>query len=108
MPRYDYRCSKGHRYEAQEPFGSPSEHPCQKCGAVAKRQLSVPSLAFKGSGFYVTDSRKSGGDSGGSSSSSSSGSSSSSSTSSTSKDSSSSEKSSSKESSSTKKSSSSD
>lgn len=72
MPTYDYRCSKGHRYEKQEPFGSPSEHDCEKCGAVAKRQLSVPALAFKGSGFYKTDSRKSGSDSGGSSSSSSS------------------------------------
>lgn len=71
MPRYDYRCAKGHRYETQEPFGSPSEHPCEKCGAVAKRQLSIPALAFKGSGFYVTDSRKSGSDSDGSSSSSS-------------------------------------
>jgi putative FmdB family regulatory protein len=80
VPRYDYRCSKGHRYEKQEPFGSPSQHKCEKCGAVAKRQISVPALAFKGSGFYVTDSRKSG-ESGGSSSSSSSNSSSSSSTS---------------------------
>ncbi len=77
MPTYDYRCAKGHRYEKQEPFGSPSEHPCEKCGqVVAKRQLSVPAIAFKGSGFYKTDSRKSGSDSGGSSSSSSSSSSS--------------------------------
>lgn len=70
MPTYDYRCSKGHRYEKREPFGSPSEHPCDKCGAVAKRQLSVPAIAFKGSGFYKTDSRKSGGDTSSSSSSS--------------------------------------
>ena len=70
MPTYDYRCAKGHRYEKQEPFGSPSEHPCDKCGVVAKRQLSVPALAFKGSGFYKTDSRKSGSDSGGASASS--------------------------------------
>ena len=72
MPTYDYRCAKGHRYEQQEPFGSPSEQLCIKCGAVAKRQISVPALAFKGSGFYKTDSRKSGSDSGGSSKSSSS------------------------------------
>ena len=64
VPTYDYRCAKGHRYEKVEPFGSPSEHPCDKCGAVAKRQLSVPALAFKGSGFYKTDSRKSGSNSG--------------------------------------------
>ena len=60
MPTYDYRCEKGHRYEKREPFGSPTEHPCDKCGKTASRQLSVPALAFKGSGFYITDSRKSG------------------------------------------------
>lgn len=77
MPTYDYRCVKGHRYEKREPFGSPSEHPCEKCGKTANRQLSVPSLAFKGSGFYITDSRnRSGGDSSKSSDSSSSSSSS--------------------------------
>lgn len=90
MPTYDYRCSKGHRYEKQEPFGSPSEHPCEKCGVVAKRQLSVPALAFKGTGFYKTDSRKSGSSSRGSSDSSSKSSSSDSSSSSSSSDSSSS------------------
>lgn len=80
MPTYDYRCEKGHRYEKREPFGSPTEHPCEKCGKTALRQLSVPSLAFKGSGFYITDSRnKSGGSSSSSSSSSDSSSSSSSS-----------------------------
>lgn len=83
MPTYDYRCEKGHRYEKREPFGSPTEHACEKCGKTALRQLSVPSLAFKGSGFYITDSRnKSGGGSSSSSSSSSSSDSSSSSSSS--------------------------
>lgn len=62
MPTYDYRCEKGHRYELRQPFGSPSEHPCEKCGKTATRQLSVPSLAFKGSGFYITDSRNRSGD----------------------------------------------
>jgi putative FmdB family regulatory protein len=77
VPTYDYRCETGHRYEKREPFGSPSEHPCEKCGKSATRQLSVPSLAFKGSGFYITDSRsRSGGDSSKSSNSSSSSSSS--------------------------------
>jgi putative FmdB family regulatory protein len=60
VPTYDYRCEKGHRYERREPFGSPSEHACEKCGTVAKRQLNAPALAFKGGGFYVTDSRNKG------------------------------------------------
>ena len=57
MPRYDYRCKAGHRYEKQEPFGSPVEHPCEKCGKTAQRQLSTPTVIFKGGGWYKTDSR---------------------------------------------------
>jgi putative FmdB family regulatory protein len=57
VPRYDYRCEAGHRYEKQEPFGSPSEHPCEKCGKTAQRQISAPTVVFKGGGWYKTDSR---------------------------------------------------
>ncbi len=57
MPRYDYRCQTGHVYELQQPFGSPAEHPCQKCGKSALRVLVAPPLVFKGGGFYKTSSR---------------------------------------------------
>ena len=57
MPTYDYRCEAGHRYERREPFGSPTTHDCQRCGRQAVRQLSAPPLVFKGSGWYVTESR---------------------------------------------------
>ena len=57
MPLYDYRCEKGHRYERREPFGSPTSHPCEKCGLPAQRVLHAPSISFKGSGWYKTDSR---------------------------------------------------
>ncbi len=57
MPLYDYRCEKGHRYERREPFGSPTSHPCEKCGQRAQRVLHAPSISFKGSGWYKTDSR---------------------------------------------------
>jgi putative FmdB family regulatory protein len=57
VPRYDYRCDAGHKYELQQPFGSPSEHPCQRCGKTARRLLHARPLVFKGSGFYKTDSR---------------------------------------------------
>ena len=60
MPRYDYRCKAGHKYEKQEPFGSPVEHPCEKCGKTALRQLSTPTVIFKGGGFYETDYRSEG------------------------------------------------
>jgi len=59
VPNYEYRCKKGHRYERREPFGSPREHECEKCGEPASRQLNAPAIAFKGSGWYKTDSRNS-------------------------------------------------
>ena len=61
MPRYDYRCRAGHVYEKQEPFGSPVEHPCERCGKTARRVLVAPPLIFKSGGFYKTSAR---GDSG--------------------------------------------
>lgn len=59
MPTYDYECEAGHRYERRESFGSPTTHACERCGKLAKRQLSAPPLIFKGGGWYVTDSRNS-------------------------------------------------
>ena len=59
MPTYEYKCKKGHRYDCREPFGSPREHECEKCGEPASRQLNAPAIAFKGSGWYKTDSRAS-------------------------------------------------
>lgn len=72
MPLYQYQCTKGHSYEKQQPFGSPVEHPCEhaRCKATAKRVLIAPQVHFKGSGWYKTDSRGSGGSRGRSSSSS--------------------------------------
>lgn len=57
MPAYDYRCERGHRYERREPFGSPTTHACEKCGRPAQRVLNAPAIAFKGDGWYKTDSR---------------------------------------------------
>jgi putative FmdB family regulatory protein len=57
LPVYEYRCSAGHFYEKQEGFDAPNQHKCQVCGKVSKRQISVPAVIFKGSGFYSTDNR---------------------------------------------------
>ena len=57
VPRYDYRCEAGHKYERQEPFRSPVEHPCDRCGKTARRLLVAPPLIFKSGGFYKTSSR---------------------------------------------------
>lgn len=69
MPVYEYRCSKGHEYEKTEGFSAPTEQKCIKCRARAKRQISRPTVIFKGSGFYSTDNRGSGGGGGSSESS---------------------------------------
>jgi len=68
LPVYEYRCSGGHQYEKTEGFHAPTQHACPHCGKKALRQISVPAVIFKGSGFYSTDNRKSGGSNGRSSS----------------------------------------
>ena len=68
LPIYEYRCSKGHQYERAEGFEAPSEHLCPSCAGRSRRLISLPTVIFKGSGFYSTDNRKSsfGGNGGGS------------------------------------------
>ena len=68
LPVYEYRCKSGHEYEKTEGFDAPTEQSCAACGAPARRQISMPAVIFKGSGFYSTDNRKSGIENGSSSS----------------------------------------
>ena len=59
MPLYDYKCTTcDNRYETREGFDAPPRQPCPQCGNEAKRVLHPPPIVFKGSGFYITDSRK--------------------------------------------------
>ena len=58
MPVYEYRCQKGHQYEKAERFGAPREQVCPRCGGPSRRQISLPAVIFKGSGFYSTDNRR--------------------------------------------------
>ncbi|MHB8576691.1 MAG: FmdB family zinc ribbon protein, partial [Dehalococcoidia bacterium] len=59
MPRYDYRCSGcGLVYEKREGFDAPSLQECPECSAQARRVLTPPAIVFKGSGWYINDSRK--------------------------------------------------
>jgi putative FmdB family regulatory protein len=57
LPVYEYRCQNGHHYELTQGFDAPTQHKCQECGKTARRQISVPAVVFKGSGFYSTDNR---------------------------------------------------
>ncbi len=61
MPTYEYQCDACKRvYDLREGFDAPSSHPCERCHkGTAIRVLHAPTVVFRGSGFYVNDSRKS-------------------------------------------------
>ncbi len=69
MPLYDYRCNQcGKTTEIRHGFNDTHSEPCAQCGGTMGRVFNPAPIVFKGSGFYITDSR-SGGSSEGSSSS---------------------------------------
>ncbi len=62
MPTYDYECrSCGYRFEAFQKISDDALTDCPECGINQLRRLIGGGLGiiFKGSGFYVTDTRKS-------------------------------------------------
>ena len=60
MPIYEYRCQKcASEYEKREGFDASARQKCPKCGGKALRVFHPAPILFKGSGFYVTDNRKS-------------------------------------------------
>ena len=59
MPIYEYKCSKcDQTFEVMQTFseGPLGTHP--GCGGDVRKLISAPGIIFKGSGFYVTDSKK--------------------------------------------------
>ncbi len=59
MPLFDFQCQKCSRvFEKAIPFGSKTKPSCPHCRSKSvEKMLSMPGIAFKGSGFYKTDSR---------------------------------------------------
>ncbi len=55
MPIYEYRCTKGHVFDAMQRFSDDALSQCEVCGAPAQRVFHAPAVHFKGSGFYNTD-----------------------------------------------------
>jgi putative FmdB family regulatory protein len=55
MPIYEYRCERGHTFEALQRMSDDPLDACQVCEAPATRVLHPPAVHFKGSGFYNTD-----------------------------------------------------
>jgi putative FmdB family regulatory protein len=58
MPTYDYECSNGHQFEHLQSIIADPLAECITCGAPVRRLIGGGSgIIFKGSGFYVTDSK---------------------------------------------------
>ncbi|MGP6190296.1 MAG: FmdB family zinc ribbon protein [Vulcanimicrobiaceae bacterium] len=59
VPIYEYECTQcGTVTDIRHGFKETASDPCAKCGAALKRVFRPAGIVFKGSGFYVTDSRK--------------------------------------------------
>ena len=58
MPTYTYQCdSCGHGFEAVQRFADDPLTECPQCGASIRRVIQPVGVVFKGSGWYITDSR---------------------------------------------------
>lgn len=58
MPLYDYQCSACAKItEVRHGFDEAYSQPCPSCGGALRRIFNPAPIVFKGSGFYVTDSR---------------------------------------------------
>jgi putative FmdB family regulatory protein len=65
MPTYTYQCdSCGHQFEAVQRFTDDPLTECPECGASIRRVIQPVGVVFKGSGWYITDSRPKSGDDG--------------------------------------------
>jgi putative FmdB family regulatory protein len=54
MPLYEYKCVKGHRFEAIQKVREKPLKRCSICSAQAKREISQPTLLHN-RGIYVFD-----------------------------------------------------
>ncbi len=59
MPTYEYVCKEcEHRFEKRQSFSEKALRTCPNCGKKELRKVLFPTgVVFKGSGFYVTDSK---------------------------------------------------
>ena len=60
MPEYSFQCPQcGAIFNRHLSFSADhSQATCPHCQQNARRQYTAPGITFKGSGFYVTDSKK--------------------------------------------------
>jgi putative FmdB family regulatory protein len=55
LPIYEYKCTKGHVFEAIQSMSDDPLTKCEQCGAAVERVFHPVAVHFKGSGFYSTD-----------------------------------------------------
>lgn len=56
MPTYVYKCAdNSHIFELVQKFSADPGAECPTCGSQSKRQITAPTVIYKGSGFYTTD-----------------------------------------------------
>ncbi len=59
MPTYEYACdSCGHRFDVRQSFSDEPIRDCPVCGESVRRVVYPSGVIFKGSGWYINDSRK--------------------------------------------------
>ena len=59
MPTYEYACKDcGEHLEVVQSFKDDALTECGRCGGSLRKVFSAAGIIFKGSGYYVTDSRK--------------------------------------------------
>ena len=60
MPIYSYKCDKcGARFDRMQKFTDKPLTRCPECRGPVKRLIQPAGIVFKGSGWYITDSKKS-------------------------------------------------
>lgn len=59
MPIYEYQCTRCQAIrDIKHGFKEGTSERCLKCGGELKRLFNPAGIVFKGSGFYINDSRK--------------------------------------------------
>ncbi len=58
MPTYEYQCSTcRHRFDKFQSFSEEPVKACPECGNSVKKVISSSGIIFKGSGWYINDSK---------------------------------------------------
>ncbi len=58
MPTYEYLCEEcGNRFDVRQRFSEDPITTCPQCTGSVRRVLHASGVIFKGSGWYLTDSR---------------------------------------------------